>query len=249
MTPVEIIAHRGYSARAPENTLAALRQAVEASADAVEFDLHFTADREPVLFHDFTLERTSSGRGRLDALSLDALRALDVGDWFGAAFTRERIATFREALELLAAHRFPDGPLQRVYPEIKGWRDDADAARIVADLRATGWLEHACVISLDWDVLERVRAHDAQLLLGLVFDDDRLFDGALELAAGDGRTLLDPDHRLLLARPDRAAQCHEAGVDVACWTVNDAAAAKKLVGMGVTRLTTNEVDLIRSAVQ
>ena len=77
---VEIIAHRGYSARAPENTLVALRHAIDARADAVEFDLHFTADREPVLFHDFTLERTSGGRGRLDQLTLDALRALDVGD-------------------------------------------------------------------------------------------------------------------------------------------------------------------------
>jgi glycerophosphoryl diester phosphodiesterase len=249
MIDVEIIAHRGYSARAPENTLVALRHAIEANADAVEFDLHFTADREPVLFHDFTLERTSTGRGRVDALTLDALRAFDVGAWFGAGFAGERVGTFGEALDLLAAHRFPDGPIRRVYPEIKGWRDDADAARVVRDLRDSGWLEHACVISLDWDVLERVRAHDRDLLLGLVFDDDRLFDSAIELAAEDGRTLLDPDHRLLLARPERAARCHDAGIDLACWTVNDAAAARQLVSMGVTRLTTNEVDLIREAVR
>ena len=247
MTGVEIIAHRGYSARAPENTLASLRLAIEAGADAVEFDLHFTADREPVLFHDFTLERTSTGRGRLDMLGLDALRELDVGAWFGATFAAERIATFAEALALLAKHRWPAGSIRRVYPEIKGWRDDADAERVVADLRATGWLEHACVISLDWDVLERVRAHERTLQLGLVFDDDRQFDSAIELAAGDGHTLVDPDHRLLLARPERAAQCRDAGVDVACWTVNDAAAAKRLVEMGVRRLTTNEVDRIREA--
>jgi len=248
VTDVEIIAHRGYSARAPENTLAALRAAIEARADAVEFDLHFSADREPVLFHDFTLERTSSGRGRLDSLALDALRALDVGAWFGSAFIAERVATFAEALELLARHRWPDGPIRRVYPEIKGWSHDEDAERIVTDLRAAGWLDAACIISLDWDVLERVRAHDRQVLLGLVFDDDRLFDSAIELAAGDGRTLLDPDHRLLLARPERAAQCHHAGLDLACWTVNDAAAARRLLDMGVRRFTTNEVDLIREAV-
>lgn len=249
MSDVEIIAHRGYSARAPENTLAALRLAVEACADAVEFDLHFTSDREPVLFHDFTLERTSTGRGRLDEIALDALRALDVGAWFGADYRNERVATFREALELLAPHRAPAGSIARVYPELKGWRHDDDVARIVADLRATGWLEHACVISLDWDVLERVRAHDRDVLLGLVFDDDRQFDAAIDLAAGDGRTLIDPDHRLLLAKPERAAQAHEARVDVACWTVNDPQAAKRLVEMGVRRLTTNEVHLIREAVR
>ncbi len=248
MSAVEVIAHRGYSARAPENTLSALRLAIDARADAVEFDLHFSADGEPVLFHDFTLERTSSGRGRLDALALDALRALDVGAWFGTPFASERIATFAEALELLAQHRSPRGPIRRVYPEIKGWRDDDDAARVVADLRATGWLDAACVISLDWDVLERVRAHDREVWLGLVFDDDRLFESAIELAAGDGRTVLDPDHRLLLARPERAAQAIRQGLELACWTVNDPLSARRLVDMGVTRLTTNEVDLIRGAV-
>ena len=135
-----------------------------------------------------------------------------------------------------------------MYPEIKGWRDDTDAARVVDDLRATGWLAAACVISLDWDVLERVRACEPSVWLGLVFDDDRLFDHAVELAVADRRTLLDPDHRLLLARPERARQCRDAGIDVACWTVDDPGAAKRLVQMGVTRLTTNEVDLIREAV-
>lgn len=249
MSGPEIIAHRGYSARAPENTLAALRLAVQARADAVEFDLHFTADREPVLFHDFTLDRTSGASGRLEERTLDALRALDVGAWFGQAFAGERIGTFRDALELLATHRHPDGPVRRVYPEIKGWRDDDDAARVIDELRASGWLEHACVISLDWDVLERVRARDARVTLGLVFDDDRQFDAAIELAKADGRTLIDPDHRLLLANPRRARQAHDAGIDVACWTVNDPDAARALVAMGVTRLTTNEVDLIREAIR
>jgi glycerophosphoryl diester phosphodiesterase len=97
-------------------------------------------------------------------------------------------------------------------------------------------------------VLERVRAHDRSVLLGLVFDDDRLFDSAIELAAGDGRTVVDPDHRLLLAKPERVEQCRDAGVDVACWTVNDPVAARRLIDMGVIRLTTNEVELIRGAV-
>ncbi|HUF13374.1 MAG TPA: glycerophosphodiester phosphodiesterase family protein [Longimicrobiales bacterium] len=246
MSDVEIIAHRGYSARAPENTLAALRLAIEARADAVEFDVHVTADGEPVLFHDFTLERTSSGRGRLDALPLEALRELDVGAWFGTAFAGECMATLREALDLLARDRHPHGPIRRVYPEIKGWRDDADAARIVDELRLSGWADAACVISLDWDVLERVRGHDRDLQLGLVFDDDRLFDGALELAAGDGRTIVDPDFRILLARPGRVEEARRRRVDVACWTVNDTASARRLLDLGVRRLTTNEVELLRS---
>lgn len=247
MTPngLEIIAHRGFSARAPENTLAAMRAAVAAGADAVEFDLHFSADGHPVVFHDFTLERTSSGRGRLDEHDLDALRGLDAGSWFGREFAGERIATVAETLELLAPHRWPDGPIRRVYPEIKGWRDDRDVARLVADLKTTGWLDRACVISLDWDVLERVRAHARELTLGLVFDDARLFDSAIELAEGDGRTLVDPDHRLLLAEPWRAAHARERGIDVACWTVNTGEAARALVDMDVRRLTTNEVALLR----
>ena len=116
----EVIAHRGFSARAPENTLAALRAAIEARADAFEFDLHPARDGTPVLFHDETLERTSSGYGRVDAHEAAELAALDAGSWFDPAFEGEPVPTLAEALHLLR-----DRP-GRVYAEIKAHRGDDD---------------------------------------------------------------------------------------------------------------------------
>jgi len=246
---IEVIAHRGYSERTPENTLAALRAAIDAGADAIEFDLHVTRDGSPVLFHDFTLERTTDGRGRIDETTLQQLRELDAGAWFGDAFRGEHVPTLVEALELAAAARAPHGPLRTLYPEIKGWRDDADIRAIVAALQDTGWLEHAVVISLDWDALAAVREAAPGLRIGFVYDDPRLHEEAVALAAEDGRALIDPDHRLLLRDPGLVSAARGRGIELACWTVNDPDDALRLLDMGVRRLTTNRVDAILDAIR
>ncbi|SDG09890.1 glycerophosphoryl diester phosphodiesterase [Onishia taeanensis] len=96
-----LIAHRGLSASAPENTLAAVRAAHEAGITWVELDVQLLADGTPVIWHDATLKRCSNGRGRLAKLSLAEARRLDVGAWFDAAFTGERMATLDEMLALI----------------------------------------------------------------------------------------------------------------------------------------------------
>ena len=93
-------AHRGASGHAPENTLAALELAVRLGADMAEIDVQQTADGQLVLFHDDTLERTSSGRGPLAERTLAELRALDAGTWYGERFAGQRIPTLVEAVSL-----------------------------------------------------------------------------------------------------------------------------------------------------
>src|SRR3990170_1715594 len=117
---VQIIAHRGYSARAPENTLAALEAAVAAGADAVEFDLHTAACGTPVLFHDAMLSRTTNGVGPLRRRTLDQLKALDAGKWFSPDFAGERIPSFEETLRALK------GRTGTIYAEVKGFRELED---------------------------------------------------------------------------------------------------------------------------
>ena len=98
-----VIAHRGLSARAPENTLAAFRAAAGAGVPWVECDVQLTADGHAVLLHDETLDRTTDGTGRLADTPLAGLRGLDAGGWFDAAFAGESIPALSEALDLLAA--------------------------------------------------------------------------------------------------------------------------------------------------
>ena len=99
-TPL-IVAHRGSSRIAPENTLAAFRKALDAGADAIELDVHLSKDGEVVVIHDHRLERTTNGRGRVADFTLSELRRLSAGDWFSQRFTSERIPTLGEVLNLL----------------------------------------------------------------------------------------------------------------------------------------------------
>jgi glycerophosphoryl diester phosphodiesterase len=98
-----IIAHRGASGTAPENTLAAFRQAVALGARWVEFDVSLLGDGTPVVWHDATLDRCSDGAGSLAGIAAKDLARIDAGAWFGPGFAGERIATLDAALDLIDA--------------------------------------------------------------------------------------------------------------------------------------------------
>jgi len=93
------IAHRGASAIAPENTLAAFEAARALGADGIELDVRLCADGVPVVIHDATVDRTTDGSGRVADMTLTQLKELDAGSWFGPAFSEEPVPTLRETLE------------------------------------------------------------------------------------------------------------------------------------------------------
>lgn len=99
----EVQAHRGSSALAPENTIAAFRRAADDGAKWVELDVALNADGELIVIHDDSVERTSNGSGNLGALSTADIQALDAGSWFGAAFAGEKIPTLDEVIVALGA--------------------------------------------------------------------------------------------------------------------------------------------------
>jgi glycerophosphoryl diester phosphodiesterase len=96
-----IIAHRGASKHAPENTIAAFRKALELGAEGIELDVHLSADGHLVVIHDEKVDRTSNGNGWVKEKTLEELKALDFGSWFTQEFKGEAIPTLDEALELL----------------------------------------------------------------------------------------------------------------------------------------------------
>src|SRR5215475_6599931 len=99
MAPVLVIAHRGASGTCPENTLAAFRRAQELGAHMIELDVQLTRDGEVVVMHDWTLARTTDGRGRVASRTLAELRQLDAGSWFDPGYAREPVPTLREVLD------------------------------------------------------------------------------------------------------------------------------------------------------
>ena len=233
---LEIIGHRGYAAVAPENTLASLEAALEAGVRAVEFDLHVASCGTPVLFHDVNLGRTTNGVGPTRRRTLGQLQALDAGKWFSAAFAGEKVPSLTEALEALK------GRVDRLYPEVKGFRELEDLDRMVRLVREAELVDRTTFISMDWNIVDRIRGQEPGLGIGFIVETADRFDEALERARNDSKAILDLNHSLALEDPSIVERARAAGVDVAVWTVNDPDEATRLKEAGVTRFTTDQVE-------
>ncbi len=236
----ELIAHRGYSAVAPENTLAAVRAAIDAGADAVEFDLHTASCGTPVLFHDALLGRTTNGFGPVQRRTMGQLAALDAGRWFSADFEGERIPAFADALTLLGSVDLA------IYAEVKGYRELEDLDRMVSIVESAGMVERVRFISLDFGIVDRIAGRNADLAVAYVVGDAADADAAIGKAGDLGeRGMVDWDRRLVLADPGLVERTRGVGADVAVWTVDDPGEADALFDAGVRRFTTNEVTTLR----
>lgn len=155
-----MIGHRGASALAPENTLAAFRRAIEDGADGVEFDVRLSRDGVPVVIHDATLRRTGLRTGRVEEMANAELCQVDVGSWFNHAHPRlaqneyasERVPSLDEVFELFTAGRghFANA---RLYVEIKTEHDQSSASElagaVVSSLLAHGLEERVVVLAFD----------------------------------------------------------------------------------------------------
>ena len=96
-----VIAHRGASGSAPENTLAAVQKAIQAGAGFIEVDVHQSRDGIPVVIHDYTLDRTTNGSGEVSEFTFDELQQLDAGSWYGPAFSGEKIPSLEQVLSVI----------------------------------------------------------------------------------------------------------------------------------------------------
>jgi len=101
-----VFAHRGASAHAPENTLAAFKLALDQGADGIELDVKLTADEKVVVIHDATVDRTTDAHGRVKDMTLAEFRALDAGSSFSEVFKGERVPTLEEVFETVGKHTF-----------------------------------------------------------------------------------------------------------------------------------------------
>jgi glycerophosphoryl diester phosphodiesterase len=243
-----VIAHRGASAARPENTLAAFELAVLLGADAIELDVHLSADGIPVVIHDPTLDRTTDLRGSVSRYTLTELRKVDAG----ARFTVDGGLTFPFRLqgvqvptlaEVLAA--FPDMPL---LVDLKEPRVQEAVRRVLLDQAAT----ERCVVASDRDaallhfrqapfVRAASRAEISRLFWGTTF-------GRVPASVGY-RLLSVPERYRGISVPTRrfCAAAGRLGCPVHVWTVDAAASARSLWSRGVAGIVTNMPERIRFA--
>jgi glycerophosphoryl diester phosphodiesterase len=239
-----VIAHRGASAYAPENTLAAFQLAAEQVADAVELDVDLTRDGQVVVLHDATIDRTTDGQGRVAALTLEEIRRVDAGAWKDIAFKCERVPLLEEVFEAV-------GQQLLINVEIKDMSllGNGLEAKVAALIEKHDLIDRILISSFNPFALRRVKRINPRLACALIYAPD------LPIILRDARlaslvphlNARHPHHSLV----NRVVvdQFHAQGLIVNVWTVNQAGIARAMIDAGVDGVIGDDPVLIREVME
>jgi len=245
-----IVAHRGAAARAPENTLEAFRLGVEDGADAIELDVHLTADGQLAVIHDDTLDRTTDRTGRVADLSMAQIREADAGATFtppdasGFPFAERglNVPTLPEVLAWL-----PDGIGLVVEIKARAAADAVVEAVRGHPVRDAGRL---AVISFDEATIDRVRELDPAIRTGYLLVPSQPVEAALVWATEHGHAGVYPWEGDLGMDPlPLLAQATAYGREIGCYVVNDPERMKHLAACGIWGFVTDVPDVARAALR
>lgn len=236
-----VAAHRGDRSAAPENTLPAVQAAIDGDFGYVEVDVALTADGHAVLLHDETLDRTTDGAGPLAQHTLEQVRALDAGAWFGAAFTGTRVPTVDEFLALLATSH------KRGLVELKGeWTPPAVAA-FATSVHERGLGDRVAVASFDARTLAFMEEAAPQIPRLAVLR--ALPDDTVAAARALGVRGIVASSKAVLRSPEVIEQLHAAGLRIAVYTLNDDAKWQRALELGVDGIITDTPHRLRDWLQ
>ncbi|HEX6655920.1 MAG TPA: glycerophosphodiester phosphodiesterase family protein [Candidatus Limnocylindria bacterium] len=240
-----VVAHRGATAQAPENTMEAYRLAVEAGADAIELDVHLTRDGEMALIHDETIDRTTDGAGPVDGFTLDAIRRFDAGARFTAPDGSNPYAGKGLAIPTL--------------PEVLAWLPSE--VGLVVEIKARAAVgpvlealrdhpvrreNRASLISFDEASIDEAHALDPELPTGYLLVPSQPIEPALRWAVEHGHTAVHPyDGDLGLDPAPALALAMAYGRQMGCYVVNDPERMKQLAVYGLWGFVTDVPDVAR----
>ncbi|MFC8600340.1 glycerophosphodiester phosphodiesterase [Isoptericola sp. NPDC057191] len=227
-----VIAHRGASADAPQNTLAAFDAAADAGARMIEIDVHLSADGVPMVIHDGTVDATTDGSGEVRVYTVSELQSFDAGSWFAPEFAGQRIPTLAEVLDLVAAR-----PGLDVLCEYKGAWTAADVAVTMRVVTDAGLEDRLVVQGFDPTTVAALRDVAPHVPRSLLVEHPRvdladLLDDLGAAAVSPGAALLADDTSLVPA-------AHAAGRLVYGWTANDEETWEHLLTAGVDGIITD----------
>lgn len=228
-----VIAHRGNSSVAPENTLPAFQAALDAKSDLVELDYYHSADGIPVVIHDEILDRTTNaeevfGKPKLliGDFSAAELRKLDVGSWFDDKFKGAILPTLVESLDLIQS-----GSVTLIE------RKAGDAATLVKLLEEKRLIDKVVVQAFDWQFVAACRRLSPQLALGTL-SGKPASDEQIRAAAATGADLIIWDHQKI-SRP-QIDLIHQLGKKAWAYTIDDDSQARRLIAAGIDGIITNK---------
>ena len=234
-----IHAHRGASAYRPENTLEAFSLAIEQKADTIELDVHLTKDGKIVVAHDERLERVSNGTGYINDHTLDELKSLNFGKLFKDGPVC-RIPTMAEVFSLVRPSSLTLNielkTTERLYPELP------EKITAMADEYAMG--DRVIYSSFNHYSLQEIKKLKPSAKTGLLYQlgmvDPWVYANYVNAYA------IHPHYYVIAALPETVERCHENGIKVNVWTVDESEAIKQMLKCGVDGIITNKPDIARA---
>lgn len=246
MNAINVVAHRGGSLLAPENTLASFKAGIEAGADQLELDIHLSKDNVMIVMHDPTLKRTAAHDGEIHDYTLAELKT------FNAASAHKdhpfvEIPTLQEVLELA---KDTDLELQiEIKVDQAGKRYSGIEEQLVAMLRDYDLIERSIIISFDFPSLEEIQRLEPQLRTGALVSKDFMSkigskgpQAVAETVKALGVEYIGINHIYL--SPKLYKELRSQGLGIGAWTVNDEEMMKKIAALGVDFITSDRPDLL-----
>ena len=228
---VTIVAHRGAAGKAPENTMASIRQAIEDKADWIEIDVQETADGDIVVMHDSDFMKLAGNKLKIWEATLPLLADIDIGSWYDPAFSDERVPTLKQVLDVSRGKA-------KVVIELKYYGHDKNLEQRVVDIvENAGMVDETAIMSLKYDAVKKMHSLRPDWKIGLLS----------ATAIGD-LSSLDADFLAVamgMASAGFVRRTHEAGKQVFVWTVNDPVSMSRMISLGVDGIITDEPEMAR----
>ena len=234
-----VVAHRGGSLLAPENTLAAFKNALSLGVDQIELDVHLSKDNVVVVIHDETLKRTTSGTGSVDAYSYDEFSQFDAGYKFSEKYKGEKIPSLEQVLELV------DGKAKLLIEIKKSGDKNQDIEKAVVDLIQKHHAGSWCIVqSFSYESIEKVHKLDASITLGLLFvkpPSEKIEHGKIDISF-----ISEINFCHVFAGKRTVEFFHKLNKKVFVWTVNKPEQMQRLINHDVDGIITdNPAELIK----
>ncbi len=236
------IAHRGASAVAPENTMAAFAKAVEMGAGGIELDVRLSKDNFPVVMHDQDLDRTTTGHGPVNELTCAELKALDAGSWYSAEFKGEKIPTLEEVF-----NRFKSCNLLFNVELKKEIDDDSETEKaVIAAIVKNNLEERTLISSFNQDSLQACHKINPAIRTGLLYltEVTEPWHYARSLGCYSVHPLF-----YYLQSPELLAGFKAHNIPLYPWTVNDPEQMKYLTSEGIEAIITDYPDILRDILE
>lgn len=233
---MKLIAHRGASGYAPENTLASFRKAIEMGAKAVEFDVQMSKDNELLVIHDFYLQRTTSGQGVVMFEDYKTIRSYDAGSSFDSSFSKEYVPLLEEVLDLFPEDMEIHLEIKKNFMETRNFEED-----IYQLIKKRGLIETTIFSSFDHHCLQNLLKHKdvkVGVLIGASMID------TTDYLTAHGLASFSLHQEATYVTPQLVKEVHDANLKLNSFGVDDPTLAKHFMQIGVDGIFTNYLDIL-----